>query len=67
MLDLLEPWDRSPVEEEEVAAGPGVLDGVLDEVDDGVAFELGEAAKAEVAWNIFFDKVSFGKKKLPLK
>ena len=55
------------MEEEEVAAGPGVLDGVLDEVDDGVAFELGEAAKAEVAWNIFFDKVSFGKKKLPLK
>ena len=40
---------RPAVEEEEVAAGPGVLDGVLDEVDDGVAFELGEAAKAEVA------------------
>ena len=42
MLDLLEPWDRSPVEEEEVAAGPGVLDGVDD------------AAEAEVAWNNAF-------------
>jgi hypothetical protein len=26
-----------------------VLDGVFDEVDDGVALELGEAAEAEVA------------------
>ena len=41
--------DWPPVEEEEVAAGPGVLDGVLDEVDDGVALEFGEAAEAEVA------------------
>ena len=41
--------DWPPVEEEEVAAGPGMLDGVLDEVDDGVALELGEAAEAEVA------------------
>ena len=60
-LDLLEPRDRmqqlnphrakdrSPVEEEEVAPGPGMLNGVLDEVDDRVALELGEAAKAEVA------------------
>jgi hypothetical protein len=28
---------------------PGVLDGVLDEIDDGVALELGEAAETKIA------------------
>ena len=43
------PQPRPPVEEEEVAAGPRVLDGRLDEVDDGVALEPGVRAEAEVA------------------
>ena len=40
---------RSPVEEEEVSAWAGVLHSILYEVHNGIALELGEATKAEVA------------------
>ena len=42
--------DRPSVQEEEVSARSWVLDSIFNEVHNSVAFELCEAAKAEVTW-----------------
>lgn len=39
------------MKKEEISAGAGVFHGVLYEFHNCIALELGEAAKAEVAWN----------------
>ena len=59
-LDSHRSKHRSPMQKEEISPRSRVLHGVLDEVDDGAALELGEASEAEISLVVFNPDVSDG-------